>query len=127
MDTVALLGVILASAAVATVIRDVSKTTAVILTLASFVTVFACVVLRAAKGYEMLKAVDQNEMLSPYVNTMLKGLGIAYLTSFTEGTCREMGFDGCARIAELVGRCDLVLLALPIVLDLYELAGRLIL
>lgn len=126
MNTVALCGVILLAAVVALVIREYSKTAASLVAVAVAVGTFAYIIYRASGVYDSLSELTANEAVAPYVNTLLKGLGIAYLTSFTAATCRDMGSDSAAKLSELIGKTELVILAVPLTLELAGLAGELL-
>lgn len=52
--------------------------------------------------------------LGEYGETLLKALGIAYLTGISAGVCRDFGESNLASSIENVGKIELMLLALPL-------------
>lgn len=60
--------------------------------------------------------------LSSYLKTALKALGIAYITSFAADTCRDFGQTSLAAKAELAGKCAILILALPLLNAILEIA-----
>ena len=112
-------GLIAASAAML-VIRDSSKTAAALLGAALCTAVFVFAVRRLAPAAEQIRTAAAG--LEDTAATLLKGLGIAYLTSFTASTLRDLDAANSARLAELIGRTELVILALPVTADLIALA-----
>lgn len=126
MEIVALCGVILISAIVMLIIRDYSKSAASVVAVALAVGIFVYVIFAARDTYDSLYALTSNETVIPYVKILLKGLGVTYLTSFTAATCRDLGSENAARLSELVGKTELVILSVPLTLELAELAGDLL-
>ncbi len=60
--------------------------------------------------------------MSYYLKTALKALGIAYITSFAADTCRDFGQTSLAAKAELAGKCAILMLALPLLNAILEIA-----
>ena len=56
----------------------------------------------------------------------LKALGIGYVTDFIAATCRDNGQTSLAAKAELAGKCAILLVSLPLMLSVLELAVGLI-
>ncbi len=59
------------------------------------------------------------------VKTLMKLLGIAYLTEFAAQACRDAGETGIAAKTELCGKCALFLLSLPLLENVATLAASL--
>ena len=64
-------------------------------------------------------AADAN---SEYVSILLRALGITYLTSISADICRSSGEASVAGYIESAGRVELLLLAVPLFSELFELA-----
>ncbi len=54
------------------------------------------------------------------VLTLVKITGVAYLTDFAAGICRDAGETSVAAKVELAGRCGIVFLSLPIAVTLLQ-------
>ncbi len=76
---------------------------------------------RALESVDFIKeaAVYAN---SEYISTLLKGLGITYLTSISGDICRSSGEGTIAGYIETAGRVELLLLCVPLFRELMELA-----
>jgi stage III sporulation protein AD len=56
------------------------------------------------------------------VSILLRALGITYLTSISADICRSSGEASVAGYIESAGRVELLLLAVPLFSELFELA-----
>ena len=57
---------------------------------------------------------------------LLKALGIAWLTQCCADVCRESGENGAAAGVELAGKVELLLLCLPLINEVLEVAKKLL-
>ena len=57
-----------------------------------------------------------------YIGILLKGLGICLLTHLAADSCRDAGEAALANKAELVGKCMLLVVALPLFEEILTLA-----
>ena len=73
-----------------------------------------------------LKRLMDSSVGGKYTEILLKGLGIAILTQCCCDVCKECGENGIAGGIELIGKIELLLLSLPLIDDILELAGRLL-
>lgn len=64
--------------------------------------------------------------LSTYAEPVLKSLGIAILTQCCADICKDCGEGGIANGIELIGKIEILVLSLPLIDDILELAGRLL-
>ena len=75
---------------------------------------------------ESVKSFSEGTSFSQYSGTMLKALGIGYITVITESICRDAGENGLAQFVELGGRIQLLLLSLPLIGSLLAIAAKLL-
>ncbi len=61
-----------------------------------------------------------------YINTMLKALGICYLTQIASQTCVDSGYSSMAGKIEIAGKLTIVLLAIPMFSSLLETIEKLV-
>lgn len=125
-DIAALFGVILISAVVMLIMREQSKTAASLVAIAVSVCAFVYAALQAGGVFEKLTEFVSSPAAGKYVKTLLKGLGVVYLTAFTASFCRDLGSENAAKASELIGKTELVLLSVPLTLELAEIAGELL-
>ncbi len=57
-----------------------------------------------------------------YFKVALKALGIGYVTSFCADICKDAGQTTLASLSEIVGKCGIFILSLPLVFNIIDLA-----
>lgn len=57
-----------------------------------------------------------------YFKVALKALGIGYVTSFCADICRDAGQTSLASLSEIIGKCGIFILSLPLVINIIDLA-----
>ena len=57
-----------------------------------------------------------------YFKVALKALGIGYITTFIANSCRDAGQTALAFKAELVGKCAIFILSVPLIFSILETA-----
>lgn len=63
---------------------------------------------------------------SPYVETILKSLGIVILTQISSDICRDSGENTLAGHIETVGKIELLLLCIPLIEEILTIAQKLL-
>lgn len=84
----------------------------------------------AAKIAELVPVIENiteglnlpNELFAP----LIKIVGVAYVAEFAVGTCRDAGENALAAKVELGGKIIIFVLALPVVVYLFEMLNGLI-
>ena len=71
---------------------------------------------------EYLKKISEGTAAESYLTTLLKAAGIAYLADLTADMCRNSGEHGIASYVEIAGKTELIILALPLMSELLDLA-----
>ena len=61
-----------------------------------------------------------------YITTILKALGICYVTQIASETCKDSGFSSISSKVELAGKIAIVLLSLPMFESLIKTLEKLI-
>lgn len=70
--------------------------------------------------------ISQSTSLSEYVIVLQKALGIGYITTIIASLCRDAGEPSLAASLEFAGKIQLLLLTLPLVSSLLEIAKELL-
>ena len=88
------------------------------------VSVSAVVIICLALVPQLLQATEITKSFSqsPHLKTVLKIMGIAYITHFTADICRSSGEGALASGVELSGKISVMLLTLPLVSNLVNMA-----
>lgn len=127
MDIFKIIGLGIAAATLAVIIRRSRPELATLLSLAA-----TAVILMFSMPY--LKAVlnafrDLSEQIgleSKYITLILKIIGIAYTAQFGAEICRDAGESAVASKLELAGKLIIMTLSLPIVYKLLEVVGAIV-
>ena len=69
-----------------------------------------------------LRTFSEKSRVSPYFATVLKVMGIGYVTHFSAESCRESGAVTLASRVELCGQLETVLVCLPYIEELLTLS-----
>ena len=73
-----------------------------------------------------LQALTATSAIAAYAPTLFKALAIAFITQYAAEICRESGESGAASGVELVGKLEILLLSLPLVGELLQMAEALL-
>jgi len=90
------------------------------------VLLLAVAVGRLSESVRWLRALTEATPLTPYVGVMLKALGVGYVVEVGADVCRDLGAEGTAAKLELCGKAEILLLCLPYLGELLELALSLV-
>ena len=55
-----------------------------------------------------------------YIGTLLKMLGITYMSEFASGICKDAGYQAIATQIEMFGKITILVLSMPILLSLLK-------
>ena len=69
---------------------------------------------------------ESSGIKSEYIEIMLKGLGICYLTQFSSDICIDFGQTSLASKIELCGKITLAALSIPLLLALIEIIKKML-
>ncbi len=115
-DTVSAAALCIIGAVTAVLLKQYCREQAVLSTIS------VCVMVTAAVLYSIAPVIDKLEYLfsqtnldNEYLRSLLKAVGICYITGIAADICRDSGEQALASAAELWGRISLVLLTLPMI------------
>ena len=106
------LGILAVAGAIALALGEGAPRRAVMLSAA--VIAAGWIVGRLAFGASAIGSLAEREGTGEYVAPLVKGVGIAWATAITSLILGELGENGAARIAQLVGAAELCVLAIPL-------------
>lgn len=124
MNILTVCGVALISVAAGAVIRELRPSLAPFGTAAAGIILLGYVIISATPLIDFLKALDT--VASGGITVMLKALGIAVCCQLTAEICRDCGESSSASRVELAGKIGILLLALPLIRDILQIAGELV-
>ena len=109
-----------------TTIRQHRPELALLLALAAGTGLFLTAIYTVSPVFSTLKNLFEGSGNTQYYTLLLKALGICLVTRFASGFCTDSGNSSLAEKIGLVGRCAVVLLALPLITDIVGFAGELV-
>lgn len=120
-------GVCVFTAALCRVFESTGREYSVFVKTAAAVAVMTAVIGALAPAAELIERLyDRTGADGGYLDIMMKGLGICYLTTLAGEICRDSGEGALAVQAETAGKTALLLISLPLFEKAAELAIRLI-
>ena len=75
---------------------------------------------------EAITDAAENTAFSGYVGILLRALGIGYISAFTAEICRSAGENLLAGAAVIAGKAELILLCVPMITGLLDVAATLL-
>ena len=60
-----------------------------------------------------------------YIGIILKCIGVCFLGDFAAGICRDCGENTLANNSEIVCKCSIIVIALPMYIDIFNLILKL--
>ena len=107
-----------------TVMRGVKSEFAGFAALASAVLLLGAAVSAFTPVLEYVKEITEGTAFGEYMGVLMKALGITVAVRFCSEICRDSGENALASKLELVGKAEIMLLCLPLVSELTELARK---
>lgn len=90
------------------------------------VLLFGVFVVEISPAIELVGDMLRESGTEYYATVMLKALAIAFVTRLSASVCRDSGESGIAAGVESVGKAELVILSLPLLGELLEVAGEIL-
>lgn len=61
-----------------------------------------------------------------YINTLMKMIGIAYISEFSSGICKDAGYGSLGNQIEIFGKLSILAVSMPILLALMEMVQEIV-
>lgn len=117
-----LVGIALLTALAGTILKGQNGKIAPLVSLSGVLFLLLLFVGRIGGAVAVFCELAERSALSTYLETLLKVLACGYLSEIGAGVCRELGETGAASALECAGRGEILLLCLPDLITLTELA-----
>lgn len=114
----------LVAVAVAVLLRQYRPEYALMVSLLFSVLVFWGLLTSILPVTQTIQSMLESAGGSIYIETLLKALGLSFLTEIASQSCKDAGESAIATKIELAGRISLVLLSLPLFSELLRIALR---
>ena len=127
VEVLQLVGLGVVAAVLLVTVRQSRPEMALLLSLAVAAVIFLSLSSRFVEVIRFFRALaSTSELGVAYLDTVLRVIGIAYLTEFGAQVCRDAGEGAVASKVELAGKLMIVLLAVPLVAAVLDLLLRLV-
>ena len=126
MDTVKICLCAIAGVGLAVILRQWKGDWVLLLRLAMILALGATALSAAAPLIRYLQSIPSLAGFTDYAEPLLKALGIGMLTQVCADVCRDCGESGVANGVELLGKVEILLLCLPLIHHLLEVAQELL-
>ena len=127
MSIYGLIGLSIVSCIVVIVVKQYKPEFALITTIAAGSVILFMLLGRFTSVFNELKLISESAGIkSEYMEVMLKGLGICYLTQFSSDICNDFGQSSLASKIELCGKITLAVLSIPLLNSLIETISKIL-
>lgn len=123
MQILRICGVGIIAAVAAVVIKQIRADAAVPVRLAVNVILFGAALSLASPVYSYINDMISASALSEFGSILMKALGIAFATHICSEICRDVGEASIAGGIELAGKCEILLLSLPLITSILNTAS----
>ncbi len=126
-DILRLSGICILGLCAALLLREKNTTFALLCTAAAVIAIALYLLEGSAlTAVQAIADAAKETAFSSYVVILLKALGIAYISAFTAELCKSAGEEMLASAVVLAGKGELILLSLPLISRLLEIAAELL-
>ncbi len=127
MNILAGVAIIITGAVLILTVKEVKPEMAIILTAAVSGVIIFYIIKYITPYINYFKTEFNNTGLnSVYIVTVLKAVGICYITDYAKGVCNDFALTGLAVKAELLGRTALIILSVPFIKEILNVALNII-
>ncbi len=122
MEILQIVGLGLAATVISIILKQQRPEFAIQISIVTGLIIFTMVAANLAAVLRLLENIAAKANLDlVYVNTIIKVIGIAYISQFGAEICRDAGENAIASKIEFAGKILIVVIAAPIVLGLLQL------
>lgn len=103
------------------VLKDLHGSTAFLIILIAGIAIFLTVIKELGTIFQLLQSLGQKASIdNMYIETILKIIGIAYITELGANITKDAGLGAVASKVELAGKIFILVLAIPIITAVIE-------
>lgn len=118
MNIINICGVAICAVLMILVIKEVRKEHAFLLSLTVGLLFFGFILLQLRDTVDYIRYLVDANPNQQYVSTLIKALGIAYLTEITHEICKSCGETAVSGYVEAVGKAEIIVLCIPMIKEL---------
>lgn len=103
-------------------LRQAHPPSAELITVFFGVLVISHTLLSLTHSVKYLSVIAQGSRVDEYFRILLKAAGTAYITDITSELCRSVSAQSMASYIEMFGRCEILLMSLPLIGEVLEIS-----
>ena len=127
MDIFKIIGVGIITAITALIVRQIKPEVSVIITISGGIIMLLMMVQSLTSIFSAFNSiVEKSGLTSGLFTTILKIIGVGYITEFSANLCADSGASSIADKILLAGKIIIVVLALPIVTNIIDIISGLL-
>ena len=124
--TLRVIAILLCALMMVVLIKSVKSSVSVLLLIATTVGVFIFVCTQLTPVINFISTLANNAGIdTQYMQIILKCVGICFLGEFASGVCRDCGESTLASNSELICKCSILAVSLPMYTDIFNLILKL--
>lgn len=121
MEVFQIVGLALIAAVLSVLLKNQKPEIALQISIVTGVIIFLMIVFKISAVVTVLENLAKKVNIDTvYLSTILKVIGIAYITSFGAEVCRDAGESAIASKVEFAGKILIMILAVPILMSVLE-------
>ena len=122
-----IIGLAMISCVIVILVKQYKPEFALITVVASGCVILVAVLGRFSSVLSQIKSISESAGIkSEYIEIILKGLGICYITQFSSDICIDFGQTSLASKIELCGKLTLAALSIPLLLSIIETINKIL-
>lgn len=115
MNIFSIIGIGLASAAIATVLRQYNKEYGLYISLGATVVIMSVILYSLEPVFSFINELtDVSDINTEYISVLIKSLAICYMTSIASDSCKDCGETAIASRIDFAGKIALLLITIPL-------------
>lgn len=120
-------GIALISVSICVILKKTNPEFSMMVSLLASILILATIFLNFTPILNLInRCVNGFNLNNVYIKTILKSLGVCYVTQIAAQTCKDCGFVSISSKVELAGKIAIVLLSLPMFENLIKTLEKLI-
>jgi stage III sporulation protein AD len=124
MNTLQLCGAAIAAVMLILIIKQGRAEFSPLISLGVCLALFAAAAASLYPVSAYIGEMTSGSLLEPYAGVLLKALGVGLVTQTAAEVCRDSGETAIAGKVELLGKAEIMLLSLPLLRELLQVAGE---
>ncbi|MGM9645985.1 MAG: SpoIIIAC/SpoIIIAD family protein [Eubacteriales bacterium] len=126
MEDIKVCGIVLCALCVCIVFKNIKSEYSLFIRLAITVSITLIALSALYPVLLYINEISSDTSVSKYLPTMIKALGVAVAVEITSDICKDAGENAIAERVSLFGRAEILILAIPMIKDLFSLCDNLL-